>query len=163
VPARYALGCCVRDALEHKSVTARHPGDQGRAGRADTKGGMMQGLGRWLLRNAPVAALSALAVGGSGLVSGVAAPPNGPGCPPATGTPALHKTGTTQQIRQLVACGGTMYAVGSFTSIRHGSKIFTRNNIFSFSATAPYQVTSWAPSVNGTVNSIQLTSDCNHA
>jgi len=125
---------------------------------------MMQGLGRWLLRNAPVAALSALAVGGSGLVSGVAAAQSGPVSPtPATGTPALHKTGTIQQIRQLVACGGTMYAVGSFTSIRHGGQIFTRNNIFSFSQTAPYQVTSWAPSVNGTVNSIQLTSDCNHA
>ena len=124
----------------------------------------MQGLGRWLLRSAPVAALSALAVSGSGLVSGVAAAQSGPVSPnPATGTPALAKTATTEQIRQLVACGGTMYAVGTFTSISQGGQTVTRNNIFSFSQTAPYKISSWTPSVNGTVNSIQLTSDCSHA
>jgi hypothetical protein len=125
---------------------------------------MMQGLRRWLLRNAPVAALSALAVGGSGLVSGVSAAASGPVSPhPATGTPALATTGTTEQIRQLVGCGGTMYAVGTFTRISQGGKTFTRNNIFSFRQTAPYTITSWTPSTNGIVNSIQLTSDCNHA
>jgi len=125
---------------------------------------MMQGFGRWLLRNAPVAALSALAVSGSGLVSGVAAAQSGPVSPhPATGTPALHNTGTIEQIRQLVACGGTMYAVGTFTSISQGGHTFTRNNIFSFRQAAPYTITSWTPNVNGTVNSIQLTGDCRHA
>jgi hypothetical protein len=125
----------------------------------------MQGFGRWLLRSAPVAVLSALAVTGSGLIPGVAAAASGPVSPhPATGTPALAKTGSTiEQIRQLVACGGTMYAVGSFTSISQGGHTVTRNNIFSFSQTAPYTITSWQPSVNGTVNSIQLTSDCHHA
>jgi hypothetical protein len=123
---------------------------------------MMQGLGRWLLRSAPVAALSALAV--SGLIPGVAAAASGPVSPnPDAGTPALAKTGATEQIRQLVACGGTMYAVGSFTSISGSNGKFTRNNIFSFSESAPYKVSSWTPSTNGTVNSIQLTSDCNHA
>ena len=38
---------------------------------------------------------------------------------PATGTPALAPTGVTEQVRQLVECGGTMYAVGSFTQISH--------------------------------------------
>jgi hypothetical protein len=55
-----------------------------------------------------------------------------------------------------VQCGGTMYAVGSFTKIRQGAggTVYTRNNVVSFSATAPFTVTSWAPSVNGTVNTI---------
>ena len=124
----------------------------------------MQGLGRWLLRSAPIAALSALAVGGSGLVSGAAAAQSGPVSPnPATGTPALAKTGTTEQVRQLVGCGGVMYAVGTFTSISQGGHTVTRNNIFSFRQTAPYTITGWAPSVNGTINSIQVTSDCKHA
>jgi hypothetical protein len=125
----------------------------------------MQGFGRWLLRSAPVAVLSALAVTGSGLIPGVAAAASGPVSPnPATGTPALAKTGTTiEQIRQLVGCRGTMYAVGSFTSISQGGQTVTRNNIFSFKQTAPFTITSWAPNVNGTVNSIQLTSDCTHA
>ena len=56
---------------------------------------------------------------------------------PANGTPTLVDTGTTEQIRQLVQCGGTMYAVGTFTQIKHGSTTYTRNNAFSFSATAP--------------------------
>ena len=124
----------------------------------------MQGLARRLLRSAPIAALSALAVSGSGLMSGVAAAQSGPVSPtPAAGTPALGTTGSTEQIRQLVSCGGTMFAVGTFTSISGSNGTFTRNNIFSFSATAPYAVTSWQPTVNGTVNSIQLTSDCHHA
>jgi hypothetical protein len=47
-----------------------------------------------------------------------------------------------------------MYAVGTFTAIKRGSTTYPRNNAFSFSATAPYQVTSWAPDVNGTVDTI---------
>jgi len=46
-------------------------------------------------------------------------------------------TTLTEQVRQIVQCGGTMYAVGSFTTIKKGSTIYTRSNIFSFSATAP--------------------------
>ena len=34
---------------------------------------------------------------------------------PASGTPELAPTGTTEQIRQIVQCGSTMYAVGKFT------------------------------------------------
>jgi hypothetical protein len=130
---------------------------------------MMQGLGRWLLRNAPVAALCALTVSAAGLIPGVAAAksgaaPTGPASPnPVTGTPALAPTGTTEQIRQVVACNGVMYAVGSFTEISQGGQTFARNNVFSFSQGSPYTITSWTPDVNGTVNSIQLTSDCKHA
>jgi hypothetical protein len=73
---------------------------------------------------------------------------------PATGTPTLAPTGTTETVRQLVQCGGTMYAVGQFTEIQRGSTKYARNNIFSFSATSPFKVTSWNPNVNGEVNSI---------
>ena len=38
-----------------------------------------------------------------------------------------------------------MYAVGWFTEIVQGSTTYTRKNIFSFSATAPYTMTRSAP------------------
>ena len=82
---------------------------------------------------------------------------------PAAGTPQLAPTGTTEQVRQLAQCGGTMYAVGSFTSIKRYSSTFTRTNAFSFSATSPYAVTSWNPDVNGVVNSIAFSPDCSIA
>jgi hypothetical protein len=93
---------------------------------------------------------------------GVAAPsfatsaPVGPvSSQPVTNTPhLLPSTNPTQQIRQIVQCGNTMYAVGTFTTIKKGSTTYTRNNAFSFSATAPYTVTSWNPDTNGIVNSI---------
>ncbi len=70
--------------------------------------------------------------------------------PPANLPHLPANTPQVQQIRQLVQCGGTMYAVGTFSAIRKGSTTFTRSNIFSFKATAPYTVTSWAPNVVGT-------------
>ena len=77
---------------------------------------------------------------------------------PASGTPTLVATGGTQTVRQLAACGGTIYAVGTFTEISgfNGSstQTFSRNNVFSFSETKPYTVNSWNPDVNGTVNTI---------
>jgi hypothetical protein len=73
---------------------------------------------------------------------------------PATGTPELASTGTTEQVRQLVQCGSTMYAVGSFTKISWGGTTYPRNNIFSFSATSPFKINDWNPDVNGAVNSI---------
>jgi len=103
---------------------------------------------------------------GSVLVAGIAASAlclsvapalgaTGPVSPtPVAGTPTLVPNGTTEEIRQVADCGGTMYAVGTFTSIGQGGTTFTRNNIFSFSDTAPFTVTSWDPNVNGTVNTI---------
>jgi len=83
---------------------------------------------------------------------------------PISDTPTLVNTGTTEQIRQLVQCGATMYAVGTFTQIKHGSTTYTRNNAFSFSATTPFAVTSWDPDVNGTVDTIAFNgADCSTA
>jgi hypothetical protein len=74
---------------------------------------------------------------------------------PLTGTPHFPvKTKATEQIRQLVQCGGTMYAVGGFTTIDQGGRTYTRHNAFSFRATPPFTVTGWNPDVNGEVNSI---------
>ena len=82
---------------------------------------------------------------------------------PAQGTPQLATTGSTEQVRQLAECDGLMYAVGAFTAIEWGGKTYSRHNVFSFSATAPYQVTPWNPDANGEVNSIALAPDCGHA
>jgi hypothetical protein len=87
--------------------------------------------------------------------TGLAATAPGPvSVKPASGTPTLVNTSVTETVRQLVQCGSMMYAVGSFTQIAQGSTTYTRNGAFSFSATAPYTVSSWDPQVNGTVNSI---------
>jgi hypothetical protein len=82
---------------------------------------------------------------------------------PARGTPQLAPTGTTEQVRQLVQCGGTMYAVGRFTSISWNGTTYSRNNAFSFSATSPYTVSSWNPNVDGQVNTIALDPTCSVA
>jgi hypothetical protein len=52
-----------------------------------------------------------------------------------------------------------MYAVGSFTTISQGGRTYTRNNVFSFSATAPYTVSGLNVNVSGEVNSIAFTRD----
>ncbi|HEY2574938.1 MAG TPA: hypothetical protein VGI74_01390 [Streptosporangiaceae bacterium] len=72
----------------------------------------------------------------------------------AMGTPALTTNGAYEAVRELKQCGSTMYAVGQFTTITQNGTTLTRNNIFSFSATAPYTLTSWAPNVNGVVDTI---------
>jgi hypothetical protein len=106
-------------------------------------------------------ATAALSVWG---VAGTAVAATGPvSSTPASGTPQLASTGTTEQVRQLVQCGSTMYAVGSFTSIKRSSTTYTRDNAFSFSASSPYTVTSWNPNVNGVVNSIAFNSTCSDA
>lgn len=103
--------------------------------------------------SAAVGAPSAVASARAGHVSPI----------PARGTPQLAPTGSTEQIRQIVQCGGTMYAVGTFTAIEWGGKTYSRHNIFSFHAAAPYSITSWNPDANGEVNSIALSPDCGHA
>src|SRR5215472_415266 len=149
-------------------------------------GGTMRRIGRWRqprprpavgARRLPAVGSGIAAASGLLLAMALTAPATaGAGHPaaaavtgpvstlPASGTPQLAVTGTTEQIRQLRPCGGTMYAVGTFTGIRSGNKVFTRHNIFSFSANAPYRVTAWNPNVNGTVNSIAFNGgDCSHA
>jgi len=79
---------------------------------------------------------------------------------PPTNLPHLPASTTqTWQIRELVPCGPNMYAVGTFSSIKRGSTTYTRNNIFSFSITSPYTVTSWAPNVVGPYGTTQNGSD----
>jgi hypothetical protein len=82
---------------------------------------------------------------------------------PASGTPRLAPTRGTEQVRQIAECGGTMYAVGTFSAIEWGGKTYPRRNAFSFSATSPYRITSWNPDANGEVNSIALAPDCRDA
>ena len=79
-----------------------------------------------------------------------------PSSTPVTTIPHLPtNTSSVEQIRQLVQCGNTMYAVGSFTTIVRESSTYTRSDIVSFSAAAPYTVTSLAPTVAGSdINSI---------
>ena len=93
----------------------------------------------------------------------VAAPSGPVSSTPASGTPQLVKTSTTQMVRQLVQCGGTIYAVGKFSQISWNGTTFQRGNVFSFSATAPYQVTSWNPGANAEADSIALSSNCSTA
>jgi hypothetical protein len=107
-----------------------------------------------LRRAGVIAGLVALGVGGLAATSLAGTVTGAVKSTPASGTPSLVANGSVEQVRQLVQCGGTMYAVGSFTAIKHGSTTYTRNNIFSFSATAPFAVTSWDPNVNGVVDSI---------
>jgi hypothetical protein len=118
----------------------------------------MRRLERWLAGTAA----AVIAAGGYGLAPAMAQ--SGRVSPhPDKGTPALAPSGHVEQVRQLVQCGGTMFAVGTFTKISRGGTTYTRNNVFSFKARAPFSVTSWTPSTNGTVNSIALTHDCAHA
>src|SRR6266704_1454626 len=130
-----------------------------------TWGCSVQAGGMHLLSRAGViAGVIALGVG-TAVAPAMAALPSGPASPaPAAHTPSLVADGSVDIVRQLVQCGGTMYAVGSFTTIKHESTTYTRHNIFSFSATAPFGVTSWDPNVNGVVNSIAFNgTDCSHA
>src|SRR5215831_19389254 len=111
---------------------------------------------RWKTSGGAVLAAATLAVGLAGYAAPAGAAPAarnaGPAASPATGkaspaarvaslasggvsaeaavgTPQLNKTGTSQEvIRQLVQCGGTMYAVGRFTQINQAGVVYTRNN-----------------------------------
>lgn len=69
-------------------------------------------------------------------------------------------TSANSQVDQIVQCGSTMYAVGSFTQVGVPSGArYARSNAFSFSATTG-AVTSWNPTVNGTVSGVALSSNC---
>ena len=126
----------------------------------------MRRPGHWGFRGGFGVVASALVLSASVVAAPAFAAPAGPvSTTPATGTPALTTpTSTVQQIRELKECGGTMYAVGTFTSITQGSTTYTRHNVFSFSATAPYTLTSWAPNVNGMVDTIAFDgANCSNA
>lgn len=123
---------------------------------------MFRPLSRWAL--AGVVGLIVLSLAGSAAAQEAAgadgqAVPRLPGVQPATGTPAFPAaTHAVEQVRQLVQCGKTMYAVGTFSVVTQGGHTFTRHNAFSFSSTGPFTLTSWNPGVNGVVNSIAFNS-----
>jgi hypothetical protein len=108
-----------------------------------------------LAATASVAAAAAFGFAGY-VPASLAVTPTGPvQAAPVTTTPHFPaSTAATEQIRQIAQCGSTMYAVGTFSTIKRQSTTYTRNNIFSFSAASPYKVTTWDPNVNGTVNTI---------
>ncbi len=85
--------------------------------------------------------------------------------PPNT-TPQLATSGTDgsiEVVRQIVPCGGTMYAVGQFNQMKRFTTVYNRNNAFSFSATTG-EVTSWNPNVNGRVETVAFNgTDCSYA
>lgn len=109
---------------------------------------------KFLISGATGLGLLALSIPAAQAGTGGEQPPSGVvSAKPVTNTPHLATTtSTTEQVRQLVQCGGTMYAVGTFSSIRKGSTTYARTDIFSFSASTPYTVTSWAPKVVGSTS-----------
>ena len=104
---------------------------------------------RYLVAAVMTGGLLAVSIPAAQAGTGGEQPPSGVvSATPVTNIPHLATTSsTTEQIRQIVQCGGTMYAVGSFTAIVKGSTSYPRTDIFSFSASAPYKVTPWAPNV----------------
>ena len=98
---------------------------------------------RWIRRSSAGLVVGTVAASVLGLAAPAlaAGPVSGT---PASGTPQLAPTGTTEQVRQIVQCGGTMYAVGSFTSIQQGGTTYRRNNAISFSATCRCNRSSFA-------------------
>jgi hypothetical protein len=116
-------------------------------------------------RRSRVAALAALlltAVAATVLVSGGVASARVSTTPAPT--PELGNNGTNgsvELVRQMVQCGGTMYAVGTFSRVRNAgsSTLIVRHNAFAFSATAPYRVSSWNPDVSGQVDTVECTPD----
>jgi hypothetical protein len=109
---------------------------------------------KYLVPLAGAAAVLALGATAAQAGTGGERPPAGvASASPVTDTPHLPATSNnTMQIRQLVQCGATMYAVGTFSSIIKGSATYPRTDIFSFSATSPYAVTSLAPGVTGSTS-----------
>jgi hypothetical protein len=56
-----------------------------------------------------------------------------------------------------------MYAVGRFSQVKWHGRTFTRNNAFSFQATAPFTMSAWNPDADGEVNSIAFSGGCGSA
>ncbi len=90
---------------------------------------------------------------------GAATASGGVSATPANGTPqlVLANRKANETVRQLVKCGNLIYAVGDFKTITQAGHTHTRNNIFSFSATAPFTLSKMLVDVNGPVNSIAFT------
>jgi hypothetical protein len=104
-----------------------------------------------------VVAAAALAYPAQAGLAGVqhSAVPHAVRAAPASGTPSFPAvTKDPEQIRKLVQCRATMYAVGKFYYVDQNGRRYIRHNAFSFRARAPFTITSWSPDINGEVNSI---------
>ncbi|MFL6128119.1 MAG: hypothetical protein ACJ73E_03530 [Mycobacteriales bacterium] len=123
----------------------------------------MRRLAAGLTAGLAIAALGMLGTAGSEVAAAVGGPVS---TTAASWTPQLatgDSDGTVEQVRQIVQCGSTMYAVGRFTQVRKGTTILTRNNAFSFSATNGV-ITAWDPNVNGQVDTVAFAgADCSNA
>ena len=107
------------------------------------------------LASPALAAPSAPSAGLSAVSKRPSVPSTGPVLPkPANGTPALAKSKSQQTIRQIVQCGGTMYAVGHFWNIQQNGHTYFRSGVMSFSANPPYTMTTLDPHVAGQLHSI---------
>jgi hypothetical protein len=105
------------------------------------------------------AAVTATAVFGA--VTPASAAGDTVGTTAASWTP--YVTSANAYVRKLAQCGGTLYAVGTFTQVAApGVAPMTRNNAFSFNATTG-AISAWNPNVNGTVQGIALSADCSTA
>lgn len=116
----------------------------------------MRGLSRSRVAAGAGLLAGALVAGGAG-AAGPAWAQSGPvGTVPAAGTPALESGAGApyEAVNALKQCGGTVYAGGTFTVVTQGGADYRRSNLFSFSATAPYKITSWDPRVNGSVQTL---------
>lgn len=121
---------------------------------------------KYIAASVCVGVLAFCVAGAKAVMAGGPEPAGGVSSTPAANTPHFQATKGTpvERVRQLVKCGNTMYAVGSFSRILQGESTYTRRNVFSFSAIAPFTMTSWSPHVNGTVNTIAFNgSNCNKA
>ena len=110
-----------------------------------------------MIRRTVVAVVSAALMWSLALSNGVA---NASVSTSSAATPQLGTRGddgSIETVRQIVQCGSTMYAVGLFSRVKNpnSSTLITRNNAFSFRATAPHTInTSWNPNVNGRVDTV---------
>jgi hypothetical protein len=117
-----------------------------------------------VIRRTVIAVVSAALMWSLALSNGVAGASvssSPPATPQVGGSRTSGTDGSIEVVRQIVQCGGTMYAVGQFTQVRNpnSSTAISRNNAFAFSATAPFNVTGWNPNVNGRVDTVACGGD----
>ena len=114
------------------------------------------------------AAVGALFVAGAAGVVGVEQPVHAAALPSssvssnaADWTPQVM--GGSSTVHQIVQCASTMFAVGEFSTVAvPGQAPVVRKGIFDFSPTRAY-IGTWAPQVNGIVDSIAINSNCSDA
>jgi hypothetical protein len=105
----------------------------------------------------PAALIVAAATLPLAVPAGATVSPSGP--QPAAGTPQIPLS-PFANIAALAACGGRIYAGGTFSRILTHGKTVTRRGLFSFAASPPFTVTGWNPDVAGTVAALTFAGGC---